>query len=414
MSKVNFANSINIKLIYKDYYGGKEVKGNVCCPFHDDTNASLALYTKNNKYKCFGCGSYGGPIDFVLNLKYNNDKGKFMDVVNELCNNYGYVPDSSSDTVSRTIIRDAEAYEKKVQYTKDIKVFSDIAHHYIPSKNNYFAQRGIPESIQQQYCLGYMDPRIETKSGIDFTNVIKAGIVDTEGKINYSGRWIIPIKDAYGNHIAWAGRSTDAEQPRYINSPNSDYFHKGKILWNYDVAKRYDTIYVVEGFMDALSLITAGIPNVVALMSCEMTDEQYRLLYGKDLILGLDNDVAGNRATCKMILEHRERNFNVLDFGTKKEKDLNEILINSGKDEVIKVTQTCVKSGVEWCLRKTAFYTDLTDIANQEKLWKTLSKLIGAREEAYQNAYPLNLNYSPIMFNKYWEIFDQLITNNKK
>lgn len=414
MSKVNFANSIDIKQIYADYYGGKKVKGNVCCPFHNDTNASLALYTKNNKYKCFGCGTYGGPIDFVLNIKYNNDKGRFMEVVDELCNNYGYSPEADSpDTVSRTI-RDAEAYKKKVQYTQDIKTFSEIAHHYLPSKKNYFTQRGIPEEVQQKYCLGYMDPRIETKSGVDYSNVMKAGIVTTDGKIAYSSRWIIPIKDMYGNHIAWAGRSTDAGQPRYINSPDSDYFHKSKILWNYDIARKYDTIYVVEGFMDALSLITAGIPNVVALMSCELTAEQYDLLKNKNLILALDNDTPGNRAACKIILKYRNKTFNVVDYETRKEKDFNEILTKRGKEEVVRIAQKCIKTGVEWCLRKTAFYIDLTDITNQEKLWKTLSKLIGAREEAYQNAYPLNLNYSPIMFNKYWEIFDQLITNKKK
>ena len=81
MSKVTFANSINIKEIYKDYYSGKMNKGNVCCPFHDDNNASMTLYTKNNKFKCFGCGFYGGPIDFVLNIKYNSDKSKFLDVI---------------------------------------------------------------------------------------------------------------------------------------------------------------------------------------------------------------------------------------------------------------------------------------------------------------------------------------------
>ena len=411
MSKVTFANSIDIKQIYKDYHGGDMSKGNVCCPFHDDSNASMALYTKNNKFKCFGCGFYGGPIDFVLNIKYNNNKERFLDVVDELCTTYGYVPDPAEVSVEgQTQIRNEDAYQKKVNYSKDIKLMSDIAYNHIPKDKNYFLQRSIPEDIQKQYSLGFMDPDLCTKSGVDYTNVIKAGIIGNNGEMNYSGRWIIPIKDAYGNHIAWAGRSLDPEQPKYINSPDGEYFHKGKILWNYDVAKKYNDIYVVEGFMDALSLITAGIPNVVALMGCAMTGDQYQLLKDKNIILALDNDIAGNRAMCKIIMEHKNRLFSVIDFGDRSEKDLNELLINKGKEEVLKISQKSLKSGVEWCLNKTASYGNLTEVSNQEKLWKTLSKLIGAREEAYQNAYPLNLNYSPIMFNRYWKLFDQIIT----
>lgn len=409
MTKVTFANSIDITKIFNEYQGGKIDKGNVCCPFHDDTNASMKLYKKNNKFKCFGCGFYGGPIDFVLNKKYNGDKGRFLDVVDELCSSHGYIPDEAEKVDNPNKVRDMEAYQKKVQYTNDIKKASDAAHACLPRKHNYFTKRGIPTEIQNQYELGFMSPDLEGKESYDYINIITAGIMSADKTMCYTNRWIIPIKDAYGNHIGWAGRTLEKDQPKYINSPDSEYFHKGKILWNYNIAKSYDTIYVVEGFMDALSLITAGIPNVVALMGCQMTEEQYQLLRRKEIILALDNDVAGDRATCKIIMEHPDKQFSVLNISNRKEKDLNDILLSDGKKEIVKIAKENLCPGVEWCLKRSAFYNDLTNVDNQEKLWKTLSKLIGAREEAYQNAYPLNLNYSPIMFNKFWELFDNLI-----
>ena len=164
--KVDFANAVNIGTIFNDYVGSyNETKGGmVICPLHNDTNPSMKLNFKTNKFKCFGCGFYGGSIDFVLKLKYGGNPAFFLDAVNEICSRYGFVDDIESGTPAT--VKDPEKYEKKVKFSSVMdslgKAFNRELH-CIESKDNYFTKRGIPEEIQQKYLLGYLPSDVKIK-----------------------------------------------------------------------------------------------------------------------------------------------------------------------------------------------------------------------------------------------------------
>lgn len=405
MNRIDFANSIPIAEVYQDFSGFtiKDLTSTtVLCPFHEDSNPSMKLYTDKNKFKCYGCGFYGGPIDFVLMKLFNGEQNDFVKAVNILCDKYHYEgEDKRGEFASKTA-------NDKTEYSKILTGISSLMNSALPTEDNYFTSRGISKEVQDEYLLGYCNNDFGFISTEDISVPIKAGLCNTLGESSYKNRWIIPIKDKNGLIIAWAGRTINLDQPRYINSCNSDYFVKSNILFNLDVAIGYDIIYVVEGFIDALSLITLGVKNVVALMGCSISEEQLNLLQGKKICLALDSDTAGDRATYKTIMDHKNIRFSVLK--TLPYKDLNECLQKMKPEEVkLLITKENMETGAEFILDSLQRYTNLKDEESQEKAWRILSSLLGSREEEYRTIFPINLVYTPISFDRIWKIFDDII-----
>lgn len=328
MSKINFAKSVPIAQVYEMYTPNKinMTDGKVICPFHDDHHPSMSL--KNNYFHCFACGCKGSTIDFVLRARYGNNSLKFMDAVNEICEKFGYVPDED-DNIK---INHPDLYAAKKKYSKDLENISKIFYYQLTLKGvgNYFSKRGIPESIQKEYFLGYIPTTIKYKPDGDISSYVTCGLCSEDGTAHLKERFTIPLKDQWGNVIAFLGRSEN-DVPKYLTTKGNKYYGRNNVLFNYDKAKNYNELYVVEGALDALSLIAAGIKNVVATLGCALSDTQEKLLADKKIILAYDNDDAGRNATRTLIKEHPYLDIKVYDWGNTPYKDFNEWLVNSPK-----------------------------------------------------------------------------------
>lgn len=337
--KVRFAKEVSIKKIYKDYTSREVTEANCLCPFHEDTNASLSLnYRGRNGFMCFGCGAKGSSIDFVLRAKYNNDQARFMEAVDEICNNYGYIEpvETKNDRIVNPIL-----YNQKKEFSADMANIAKIFNRVLSVNKmliiNEFTARGISEDIQKEYLLGYIPEGISYNTDHDISSLVIAGLCGKDGSANLTNKYIIPLRDEWGNIVGFLGRAKDGQSPKYKVTKSSRYFKLSSMLFNYDVAKKYDTIYVTEGVFDALSLITCGIRNVVAVLGCHLSNDQERLLKDKNIILAFDQDEAGKNATTRFLEETFIPHKQIKILGKYPEvfKDLSEAYCGMNKEDFI-------------------------------------------------------------------------------
>ncbi|MFM5902927.1 MAG: DNA primase [Dolichospermum sp.] len=299
---------------------GKDFVG--LCPFHDEKTPSFTVSPYKQMYYCFGCQAAGNAIKFVMDL----GKRQFAEVVLDLAKRYQVPvktlePEQRQELQRQISLRDqlytvlasaAQFYQHTLRQSQGQK-----AREYL-TKIRQFQEETI-----QQFGLGYAPPGWETlyrylveSKHYPLQLVEQAGLIKPrkEGGGYYDvfrDRLMIPIRDLQGRVIAFGGRTLTEEQPKYLNSPETELFSKGKTLFALDAAKdaisKVDQAVVVEGYFDVISLHAAGINNAVASLGTALSIEQVRLLLryteSKQLILNFDADKAGINATEKAIGE---------------------------------------------------------------------------------------------------------------
>ncbi|MFM6184449.1 MAG: DNA primase [Dolichospermum sp.] len=299
---------------------GKDFVG--LCPFHDEKTPSFTVSPHKQMYYCFGCQAAGNAIKFVMDL----GKRQFAEVVLDLAKRYQVPiqtlePEQRQELQRQISLRDqlytvlasaAQFYQYTLRQSQGQKALEYL------EKNRQFQQGTI-----QQFGLGYAPPGWETlyrylveSKHYPVQVVEKAGLIKPrkEGGGYYDvfrDRLMIPIRDSQGRVIAFGGRTLTDEQPKYLNSPETELFSKGKMLFALDEAKdgisKLDQAVVVEGYFDAIALHAAGINNAVASLGTALSIEQVRLLLryseSKQLILNFDADKAGTNATERAIGE---------------------------------------------------------------------------------------------------------------
>ena len=299
---------------------GKDFVG--LCPFHDEKTPSFTVSPYKQMYYCFGCQAAGNAIKFVMDL----GKRQFAEVVLDLAKRYQVPvktlePEQRQELQRQISLRDqlytvlasaAQFYQHTLRQSQGQK-----AREYLTKIRQF------QEDTIQQFGLGYAPPGWETlyrylveSKHYPLQLVEQAGLIKPrkEGGGYYDvfrDRLMIPIRDIQGRVIAFGGRSLTEEQPKYLNSPETELFSKGKTLFALDEAKnaisQVDQAVVVEGYFDAISLHAAGINNAVASLGTALSLEQVRLLLryteSKQLILNFDADKAGINATEKAIGE---------------------------------------------------------------------------------------------------------------
>ncbi|MFM6097150.1 MAG: DNA primase [Dolichospermum sp.] len=299
---------------------GKDFVG--LCPFHDEKTPSFTVSPYKQMYYCFGCQAAGNAIKFVMDL----GKRQFAEVVLDLAKRYQVPvktlePEQRQELQRQISLRDqlytvlasaAQFYQHTLRQSQGQK-----AREYL-TKIRQFKEETI-----QQFGLGYAPPGWETlyrylveSKHYPLQLVEQAGLIKPrkEGGGYYDvfrDRLMIPIRDLQGRVIAFGGRTLTEEQPKYLNSPETELFSKGKTLFALDAAKdaisKVDQAVVVEGYFDVISLHAAGINNAVASLGTALSIEQVRLLLryteSKQLILNFDADKAGINATEKAIGE---------------------------------------------------------------------------------------------------------------
>ncbi len=318
----------------KDYVG--------LCPFHSEKSPSFTVSQTKQMYYCFGCQAGGNTIKFLMDL----EKRSFTEVVLDLAQRYQVSLRTLEPEQRQELQRQISLREQLYEVLASAAQFYQHALKHSPLKAMpYLQQRQLREETIQQFAIGYAPAGWETlyRYLVDDKRypvqlVEKAGLIKPRKEASgyydvFRDRIIIPIHDVLGRVIGFGGRTLGAEQPKYLNSPETEVFLKGKTLFALDKAKnaisQCDQVVVVEGYFDAIALHAAGITNVVASLGTALSMEQVRqvLRYtdSKQLVLNFDADAAGTIAAERAIGE-------IAELAYKGEVQLKILNLPDGKD----------------------------------------------------------------------------------
>ena len=323
---------------------GKEFVG--ICPFHDDTKPSMTVSPSKQFYYCFSCGAGGNSIKFLMEFTRAN----FSDVVLSLAkkNNINIETlDGPQD----------EAYKRQLSRKEELYKILRISKNWFKSQlnnslgkeamNYLISQRKLSRNIINEFELGFAPNSwndlfnyLLKVEKLPINSIISSGLViskDNSDK-NYDrfrNRLIVPIHDMQGRVVAFGGRSLDGQEPKYLNSPESEVFEKGKMLFGFEKAssniRKSDKAIIVEGYFDVISLHSKGITNSVASLGTALNKYQIsqlcRFTDNKNIILNFDSDNAGILATKRVIKEvenlslHDQINLKILQVKNFKDPD---------------------------------------------------------------------------------------------
>ncbi|MBO9726467.1 MAG: DNA primase [Novosphingobium sp.] len=289
---------------------GREFKA--CCPFHNEKSPSFTVNDEKGFYHCFGCGAHGDAIRWMT----DHQGLSFMDAVKELAAEAGMdvpAPDP----------RAAKAAEKRdtlhdVMAAAQGWFVQNLSSPGGESARAYLATRGFDAHTLQRFGFGYApEGRQAMKEALGKypeAKLIEAGLrIEVENRDPYDrfrGRLMLPIEDARGRVIAFGGRILTKEKtdaPKYLNSPDTPLFDKGRTLYNLHraapAARQSGRMVVVEGYMDVVAMAAAGIGECVAPLGTALTEQQIEMLWRhvEMPILCFDGDAAGQRAAMRAV-----------------------------------------------------------------------------------------------------------------
>ncbi len=323
---------------------GKEFVG--ICPFHDDSKPSMTVSPAKQFYYCFSCGAGGNSIKFLMEFTRNN----FTDVVLLLAKkndiNVINVDGPQQEIYKKQLSRREELY-KILRVTKEWfksqlnNTLGKEAHHYLTSQRNLNIKN--INDFELGYAPNSWNDLFNYLSKVEkfpLKLILSAGLVvskDNADKVydRFRNRLIVPIFDMQGRVVAFGGRSLDGQEPKYLNSPESEVFEKGKMLFAFDKAssniRKRDKAVVVEGYFDVISLHSKGITNCVASLGTALNKYQIsqlcRCTDNKNIIINFDSDNAGRLATKRVINEveslslHDQINLKILEIKSFKDPD---------------------------------------------------------------------------------------------
>jgi DNA primase len=299
------------------------------CPFHNEKTPSFNVSPARGIYKCFGCGKGGNSVNFVMEhehitypealrwlaKKYN------IEIAEEEVSTEQQAKDNERESLFLVSAFAAKHFTKNLHETEEGKAIA----------LSYFKERGMRQDIIEKFQLGY-SPDVwrdltdaAVAAGYKLEYLVKAGLViqNEEDKSKYfdrfKGRVMFPVHNASGRILAFGGRTlkTDKKVAKYINSPETEIYHKSNVLYGLYFAKKQiiaeDVCYLVEGYTDVTSMHQAGIENVVASSGTSLTVEQIRLIrrYTNNITILYDGDPAGIKASFRGIDLILEEGMNV-------------------------------------------------------------------------------------------------------
>ena len=284
---------------------GREHTG--LCPFHNEKTPSFTVSDDKGFYHCFGCGAHGDVISFVK----ETEGLSFPEAVERLAGEAGLeVPRASREEQVR-----AERRETLHDVTAAAAAWfrANLAAPEGEAARAYLSGRGLDEATIEAFGLGFAPNqrgllrKALNARGIDDDRLIEVGLLkrpEDGGPLRdyFFDRIIFPINDRQGNTIGFGGRAMGDSKAKYLNSPETILFHKGRVLYNLDKARRaardMKEVIVAEGYMDVIALAQAGFPAAVAPLGTALTETQIGELWRmvREPILCLDGDQAGRRA----------------------------------------------------------------------------------------------------------------------
>jgi len=292
---------------------GREYKA--CCPFHAEKTPSFWVSPDKQFYHCFGCGKHGTALGFLM----DHDHMAFPEAVEELATRLGLEVPRAGPPGSGARHADEPLYE----LTARVARFYAESLAREPRARNYLTQRGLTAATLERFAIGYAPNswnevlRRFGANDAERKRLAEAGlIVERERGAAQAGeryydrfrdRIMFPIRDARGRVIAFGGRIIDAGEPKYLNSPETVLFHKGRELYGLHETRRARTrlerLIVVEGYMDTVRLHQEGIDYAVATLGTATTSEHFRRLFRlvSAVVFAFDGDRAGRAAAWRAL-----------------------------------------------------------------------------------------------------------------
>ena len=300
---------VQLKKSGRDYSG--------LCPFHHEKTPSFHVSREKQLFHCFGCGASGNLVQFVMRTE-NLD---FVDALKLLADRAGIIIPEDDGNFSD------EHHEKKKRILEMNKYAARFFYDCLKDKSTgekgqqYFVKRNIPWKTVTVYGLGYAPDGRDmllkhlTAKGYKTNEIVEAGLaVSREGKIydKFRDRVMFPIIDVRGNVIGFGGRIMHDNKeingykiPKYLNSPETPVFDKGRNLFSLNLAKnaKSSEIILCEGYMDVISVYQAGVKNIVATLGTAITENQAKLMlrYASEILICYDSDEAGTKAALRAI-----------------------------------------------------------------------------------------------------------------
>ncbi len=285
-----------------------------CCPFHNEKTPSFSVSQDKQFYHCFGCGAHGNAISFIMEF----DRLDFVEAIEELAATLGLeVPREQTSYGSSNHSSSANTQQKHDLYELmgSIAQFyrSQLAEPHNQHAIKYLKARGLSKEVVQKFGIGYVPDEwdcLRNKFGRKEAMVTTGMLVENESGNRYDrfrGRVMFPIHDRRGRVIGFGGRILGDGTPKYLNSPETPIFHKGKELYGlYEVLqthRRPDQILVVEGYMDVVALAQYGVDYSVASLGTSTTNEHLQLLFRQTdtVICCYDGDQAGREAAWRAL-----------------------------------------------------------------------------------------------------------------
>jgi len=305
LSRVDVVDIINQRVPLRR--AGHEYKA--CCPFHDEKTPSFTVSPNKQFYHCFGCGAHGTALGFLMEY----DRLSFPEAVEELATSVGLeMPDSIAFQQGPDNRPLYELMEKAADwYSKQLRQHPEAAR-----AREYLQQRGLSGEIARDFRMGFAPPGWNNLmehlgDGPEKLRLLeKAGLLSTGKGRQYDrfrDRIIFPIHDTRGRVVGFGGRVMGEDTPKYLNSPETPVFHKGKELYGLYEARKalkdIDALLLVEGYMDVVALAQHGIRNAVATLGTATTPDHLEKLFRTTprVIFCFDGDRAGREAGWKAL-----------------------------------------------------------------------------------------------------------------
>ena len=317
-----------------------------CCPFHNEKTPSFAVNEEKGFYHCFGCGEHGDIISFTMKSQNIN----FVDAIKELADMAGIKMPEYKQKSKEQI----EAEENYIQITeKATQIYQDLL--YQDSGKialEYIKKRGFTDEMIKKYRIGYAPKNniISARfNNIKIDKLTSTGLVrigDYGPYDFFRDKLMFPIYNAHNQIVAFSGRSLDGSEPKYINTTDTELFHKKQTIFGFNFAR--DAIHknnrsiIVEGQIDAIQMQCHGFPETVAPLGTALTEDHIAILCksNRNIIFCFDSDNAGQKAAiraCTLVLPFLRENSDVKFAFVTGGKDPDEILKNQGEAAMKKI-----------------------------------------------------------------------------
>ena len=322
-----------------------------CCPFHNEKTPSFSVSEDKGFYHCFGCGEHGDIISFVM----KSENVDFKTAISELADMAGIkMPEIKQKTPQQI-----EAEENYVKITSDAAkiyaelLYSDTGKHAL----DYVKKRGFSDEMIKKYGIGYAPKNniISARfSNIKHDKLVATGLVrigDYGPYDFFRDKLMFPIFNAHNQIVAFSGRSLDGSEPKYINTTDTELFHKRQTLFGFNFARdaihRNNRSIVVEGQIDAIQMQVHGFGETVAPLGTALTEDHIAILCksNHNITFCFDGDTAGQKAAVRaatLVLPFLRDNSDVRFAFVTGGKDPDEILKTHGEDAMRKIIDSSV------------------------------------------------------------------------